>query len=131
MEPGTDPGVEQRKHPVFDVIDASPRLLDAHVEYMKAGGERLLHALNDSLRQEMWPWSADVHAQASFGAFCAGIAFAGRFLRDLPVLSRNRKQALAMMAAAGPAAVDERVRKILREEYQLTDDEIQEALKQE
>lgn len=116
-----------RKHPVFDIIDSNPKLLSDHAKYMAAGGERLLHAMTDCFRQDVWPWGMEAHAQASFGAFCAGVAWASRFLRNLPEISNNRKEAIALMAAVGPAGLDETTKEILRTTYNLSDEEIKAA----
>lgn len=115
-----------RKHPVFDTIDRHPRLLDEHARYMQSGGEQLLHAMTDSFRQDVWPWGMEVHAQASFGAFCAGVAWASRFLRQLPEINMNRREAIELMAAVGPSGLSDTAKDILRKQYQLTPDELAE-----
>jgi hypothetical protein len=116
----------QRKPPVFEIIDSSPELLNKAADFLNAGGERLLHALNDTIKVELWPWDKPAETTAQYGAFCAGVAWATKFMRNLVALSANRQAALELLAQTGASHVDEEARKILMQEYGFSEEQTQE-----
>ena len=65
-------------------------LLDQHAKWLASGGEELLKAVTNMYRGDAWPWQADSHQQASFGAFMAGVDSAVKYLANLQVLLRDR-----------------------------------------
>lgn len=111
-----------RKAPIFEVVDKSPRLLDAHADFLANGGERLLMALQNTVQGGLWPWDKPAEHTAQFGAFCAGVAWVCTILRDLNLLVQNRQALGEMVQSALSSITDqEQIQKILISEYGFTE----------
>ena len=111
------------RHELFDFIRKNPQVLDAHARWLASGGEKLLELAVNSARGDMFPWDKPLTTQASFGAFVGGISWLSRMMRGLVEMTNNRHEALRMLAQAdGQISEDER--RILRDSYGYTDEEI-------
>lgn len=108
---------------LFDYIAKNQRVLSAHGNWLSAGGEKLLELAERSVRGDLFPWSAEQHVQASFGAFCAGAAWMSRLLRNLVALTNDRGEALRMLIQADGQIGDE-TRKILLEQWGYSEAEL-------
>lgn len=113
------------RHELFEYIAKNPKALDAHGRWLGEGGEKLLDLAVNSIRGDMFPWTAEQHVQASFGAFVAGAAWMAKLLRNLVVMNNNRSEALRMLAQVdGQLSAEER--KILRDNYGYSETELDE-----
>ena len=111
------------RHALFDFIRKNPQALDAHARWLASGGEKLLELAVESARGDMFPWDKPLTTQASFGAFVGGISWMAKMMRGLVEMTNNRSEALRMLAQAdGQISEDER--RILRDSYGYTDEEI-------
>ena len=97
---------------VYELLRGNDRLMNAHAKFMKAGGEELLHALSDSMGKELWPWDAEPHVQASYGAFTSGVSWTSYVLRNLVTLSRNRSELEATLSV-GDSGREDQIRQYL------------------
>lgn len=112
------------KPPIFQVAESSPVLLDKHAAFLQAGGERLLTAVQDTVQSGLWPWDKPAEQTAQFGAFCAGVAWTCKILRDLNLLVQNRQAMGEMVASAiSSASDDERVKEMLIRDYGFTEED--------
>ena len=111
------------RHPLFEFLAANPAVLDAHAKWLSAGGEKIIELLVETMGGDMYPYTAEPHVQASFGAFCGGGAFFGKTLKRLVAVVNNRREALKVLSQAdGSLTEDERV--LLRQRYGYTDAEL-------
>ena len=116
------------RHELFDFIEKNPHVLDEHARWLAAGGEKLLELAVNAARGDMWPWDKPMETQASFGAFIGGISWMAKMMRSLVELTNNRSQKLRMLVQAdGQISEDER--RILRDQYGYTDEEIDDVKK--
>jgi len=95
------------KPPIFKVTESSPKLLDRHASFLAAGGERLLTAIQDTVQNGLWPWDKPAEQTAQFGAFCSGVSWACRILKELNVMVNNRHELGEMVASALSSVSDE------------------------
>ena len=110
------------KAPVFRAIDESPRLLDAHANFLAAGGEKLLMAIQETFAFPMWPWDKPAEHTAQYGAFCAGVAQACRILKELNTVALNRKELGDVVKSMLASANDpEQVQRMLIRDYGYTE----------
>jgi hypothetical protein len=110
--------METRKAPIFEVTDSSPRLLDEHASFLASGGERLLIAVQDTVNVGVWPWDKPAEHTAQYGAFCAGVSWVCRLLRELSTMVQNRRELGQMVQSALSSAADkEQVKKVLIRDY--------------
>lgn len=108
--------------PMFAVVESSPRLLDSHAKFLEDGGERLLVAMVDTIQSgTSWPWATPSDQSAQYGAFVAGFSLATRILRNLNVLTRNRRELGKLVAEATPGAETSEMKKILIRDYGYTE----------
>lgn len=121
MEKESAPAI---RHELFDYLAAHPEAASSHANWMAAGGERILDLMVNAVRGDMFPYTAEPHVQASFGAFVGGVAWAAKMLRNLVALANNRSEALRMLAQAD-ASLSEEERRILREHYGYSAEEIE------
>jgi hypothetical protein len=106
------------KPPIFQVAESSPVLLDKHAAFLQAGGDRLLTAVQDTVQSGLWPWDKPAEQTAQFGAFCAGVAWVCKLLRELNVLVQNRQAMGEMVSSALASASDEdRIKAVLIRDY--------------
>jgi hypothetical protein len=106
------------KPPIFQVAESSPALLNKHAVFLQAGGERLLVAIQDTVQSGLWPWDKPAEQTAQFGAFCAGVAWACKLLRELNTLVQNRQQLGQMVQSAlASASDDDRIKEMLIKDY--------------
>lgn len=116
------------RHELFDYVARNPAALDAHGRWLAEGGEKLLDLAVDAIRGDMFPWDKEPHVQASFGAYCAGAMWMAKMLRSLVVLCNNRSEALRMLAQVD-GQISEEERRILRDNYGYTEQELDEYKK--
>jgi len=111
------------RHELFEYLARNPKALDAHAAWLDGGGEKLVDLALGAVRGDMFPWDREPHVQASFGAFCAGAAWMAKMLKSLVVMVNNRSEALRMLAQVdGQISAEER--RILRENYGYSEQEI-------
>ena len=114
------------RHPLFEFLAANPQVLSAHAAWLSAGGEKIIELLIETMGGDSFPYSAEQHVQASFGAFCGGGAFFGKTLKRLVAVVNNRKDAIKMLIQSdGSIPADERA--ILLRHYGYTDEELKKA----
>lgn len=112
----------QRKAPIFEVTDSSPRVLDAHARFLSDGGDRLLMAVHDTVNIGIWPWDKPPEHTAQYGAFCAGVAWVCKLLRELNVVVNNRRELGEMVQSAlSNAADEEQIKRMLIRDYGYTE----------
>jgi hypothetical protein len=113
-----DVNIPRAKAPIFQVAESSPLLMDKHAAFLGAGGERMLAAIQDTVQTGLWPWDKPAEQTAQFGAFCAGVAWACKILRELNLMVQNRQELGSMVATALSSASDEsEVKKLLIRDY--------------
>jgi hypothetical protein len=112
------------KPPIFQVAESSPVLLDKHAAFLQAGGDRLLTAVQDTVQSGLWPWDKPAEQTAQFGAFCAGVAWVCKLLRELNVLVQNRQAMGEMVSSALSSASDEeQIKAVLIRDYGYTEED--------
>jgi tellurite resistance protein len=72
----------------------------------------------------MFPWDQPQHVQASYGAFVGGATWMAKLLRNVVVMANNRSEALRMLAQAD-GSISEEERRLLREMYGYSDEELE------
>lgn len=111
-------------NPLLTLAERNPEVVDDHAKWLSKHGEALLDAVERSVRPELWPWDRPTEEQASFGAFCSGVAWATSVLRRLPTLVNDRRKMAEMMAAGGEANVNKEVEKLLMEDFGYTPEQL-------
>lgn len=114
---------QQLRHEFLDFVRTAPGAADAHANFMKNGGERMLELAVNSIRGEMFPWDQPQHVQASYGAFVGGATWMAKLLRNAVVMANNRSEALRMLAQAD-GSLNEDERRMLREMYGYSEAEL-------
>jgi hypothetical protein len=109
---------ETSRTPLDEFLDSNPAFLDAHAQWLAAGGDRFVQAMLRTVRGEAWPFNAEPHTQAAFGAYCAGIQWVARLHEAL--VPYNRRRVARLEALASGDQMDSRdmtdeVRALLRE----------------
>jgi hypothetical protein len=108
------------RHALFGYLADNPQAVSEHSRWLASGGEEILSRLMDSIRGDAFPYTAEQHVQASFGAYVAGAALAIRTLRKLVEVSNNRAETARFIAQA-EGAVSAAERAVLLEQYGYTE----------
>lgn len=94
---------------LLEFLASNPVLLDSHSRWLSAGGDRTLDKMLETVRGDLFPYTADQHVQAAFGAWVGGVSWAVRILKNLVVLANNRKEMAELLAQAeGTISPEER-----------------------
>ena len=104
------------KDNLFEYVEKNPAVLSEHAKWLDGGGKEILDRLTDMVRGDAFPYTAETHVQASFGAFVGGVSWAVRVLSVLVGLSNDKTERARMVAQSG-GSLNEHEMKILEDLY--------------
>ena len=91
---------KQMKHDVYDFLEGNAVAKSALSTWLSSGGIDTLDKMEGMARGDLFPYTAPQHVQASFGAFCGGVTWAIRTLKNAVEKSNNNEERRRMQRQA-------------------------------